>query len=208
MSRTSKNIQPFWRPNFVDSSKLPDIKAIRTNFIVNFFAVAFLLTTGILLTQREYRAWAVGNVIEQLGQQVQEAKPENSASLKLSKQFVQAGKKVAEVELFYLAPFTAQEFLVELADFRPAETILKTISFQESSPKKAKNKNALSYSIRLAGEVDNLTDLDVFKGRLSEWDFLQLEGYELSVSETMQGRNEATGTFPYTLNISLQPASK
>jgi len=208
VSKASKNIQPDWRPNFVNSAKLPDIKAVRTNFIINLFAFAFLLGSVGLLVQREYRVWTLEDTIEGLGKQVEKATPENSRSLELSKQFVQVGEKVAEVELFYLAPFTAQEFLVALADFRPANTILKSISFQENSPVKAKNKVALSYAIRLTGEVGNLTDLDAFKGQLSEWDFLNLEDYELSVSETMQGRDEATGTFPYTLNISLEPVAK
>jgi hypothetical protein len=192
----------------VNPAKLPDIKVIRTNFIVNFFAIAFFVTTGVLLVQREYRVWAVEDTIVQLGQQVKEAEAENKSLLELSKQFVQAGKRVAEVELFYLAPFTAPEFLAELAAFRPESTILKSISFQESSPGKAKNKNALSYAIQLSGEVKDLKDLDLFKGRLAEWEFLQLKNYELSVSESMDGRNEATGTFPYTLNISLQPLAK
>ena len=192
----------------MNPAKLPDIKVVRTNFIINFFAIAFFVITGVLLLQREYRVRALGEAIERLEEQVEKASPENTKSLKLSKQFVEAGKKVAEVELFYLAPFTAQEFLVALADFRPGKTTLKSISFQESSPGEAKNEAALSYSIRLAGEVVNLTDLDAFKKQLSNWDFLNLEDYELSVSETMQGRSEATGTFSYTLNISLEPVSK
>ena len=208
MSKAPKNIQPYWRPNFVNSAKLPDIKVVRTNFIINFFALAFLLGSVGLLVQREYRVWTLEDTIEGLGKQVEKATPKNSRSLELSKQFVQVGEKVAEVELFYLAPFTAQEFLVALADFRPANTILKSISFEENSPVKAKNKMALSYAIRLTGEVGNLTDLDTFKGQLSEWEFLNLEDYELSVSESMQGRDEATGTFPYTLNISLEPVAK
>lgn len=35
MSKGRKVREPSWRPNFVNKSELPDIKVVRTDFIVN-----------------------------------------------------------------------------------------------------------------------------------------------------------------------------
>lgn len=204
MSRSSKDIQPHWRPNFVNPSKLPDIKVIRTDFIINSIAVTLLIGAAALLIQKEYRIWVLSNTIEGLEEQVTEASPANEANLKKSSEFRDVAKDVAEVEAFFLAPFTAHEFLAELAQLRPESLIFNEVSLREVEG----DGRTVTYRIRISGEVRHLTDLDAFKGMLDGWDMLDVEGYSLSVDESVGDRDDATGIFPYRLSVDLLPANK
>lgn len=56
MKRHRKDSPPHWRPNFVNAAELPDIKVVRTNFIVNSIAVALALGMVFLIGKREYSA--------------------------------------------------------------------------------------------------------------------------------------------------------
>ncbi len=205
MIKRRKDIEPNWRPNFVNESKLPDIKVVRTGFAINFVAVAFFLVTCGLVLQREYDIITTKNTIASLEQQIERSSPDNEVNLKRSQDFVTAARKIAEIEKFFIAPFSGQELLIELAQFRPSGVKLANITFTESNSKS--KKLALAYQISLTGDVADLTLLDQFKGSFMEWEFLKLDGYVISVTEAVQPRDTTRGVFPFSLNITLEPSA-
>lgn len=207
MSRTKKNTQPHWRPNFVNQSALPDIKAIRTNFIINFVAVLLVLLVGFYVLQREYRAYALGKTIEEMEQRISAAEAEDSANLKLSREFRDLAAHVAELEKFYATPVIAHEFLAELTKIRPEELIFEQIALVESAQKEG-SAQFVTYRIKIAGDVRSLTVLDAFKSDLFDWELLNVEDYSLDIDESLQGRDAETGIFPYTLQITLKPGKE
>jgi len=204
VSRSKKNIKPNWRPNFVKVSELPDIKVIRTGFIINFVFIVLMLTVGFYVMQREYRAHGLGQTIAEMEERIRIAEADDSANLKLSREFRDAAAHVAEVEKFYAAPFLVQDFLIQITQMRPEQLIFKQLSVVES-PLKEGTSQVVSYRINVSGEVRSLTVLDQFKGALSELDLFNYEGYVLDIDETLQGRDAETGIFPYTLRITLKP---
>lgn len=204
MSRSKKKNQPNWRPNFVNVSELPDIKVIRTGFVVNFVSLVLVFSLAFLVLQREYRAHILDNTIEDLEQRIQAAAADDAASLKLSREFRDAAAHVAEVEKFYATPLLVHDFLAQLTRKRPEELIFRQLSVLES-PAEEGDGQAVVYRINITGEVRSLMVLDRFKGELSDWDRLDLEGYALDIDETLQGRDADTGIFPYTLQITLKP---
>ncbi|MEO0510851.1 MAG: hypothetical protein AAF065_13445 [Verrucomicrobiota bacterium] len=204
MKRSKKEVQPHWRPNFVDPAGLPDIKAIRTDFIINIVAVLLMLLVGFYLVQREYRSHSLSKTIADMEERIQAAESEDKKSLRLSKQFRDAAETVAELEKFYEAPMLAHEFLAEITTLRPDDLIFQKIAFTEV-PKKEGASNMVVYSITISGDARSLTVLDEFKGELSTWDRLNVETYELQIDESLQGRDKDTGIFPYTLEITLSP---
>lgn len=204
MSRAKHNPQPKWRPNFVKASELPDIKAIRTDFVINFVSIVLVLSVAFFVMQREYRAYILGETIADMEQQVQAAEKEDSAAIQLSQEFRKAAAHIAEAEKFHAAPFSVLDFLTEITQMRPKMLIFKQISFVESPVKEGKGQS-VSYRINLSGEVRSLTVLDAFKGELSEWELLNQEGYALDIDEILQGRDAETGIFPYMLQITLKP---
>jgi len=209
MSRSKKDVQPHWRPNFVNASELPDIKAVRTGFIINFVAVVLLLMVGFYLLQREYHAYSLAREIEEMEQRIQISEPDDVASLKVSREFRELAENVSELELFYTSPVRAHELLTELARIRPEKIIYTRLSMAEILEKDGK-KSFVGYRINIAGEVDEtaLEVLGSFKQTLEDWEFLDLGDYEKTISDSLQGRDAVARTFPFTLEIQLKPGSK
>jgi len=204
VSRSRKNIQPNWRPNFVKTSELPDIKVVRTDFIINFVVIVLMLTLGFYVLQHEYRFYVLDKTIAVMEQRIQIAEPEDTMSLKLSREFTDAAEHIAEVEKFYAAPFQVQDLLIQLTQLRPEQLIFKQISVVESLAKE-EAAQVVSYRINVTGEVISLTVLDEFKGALAALDLFNYAGYTLDIDETLQGRDAESGIFPYTLQITLKP---
>lgn len=204
MSRSKKNIQPNWRPNFVKTSDLPDIKVIRTGFIINFVFIVLMLAVGFYVMQREYRAHVIRQTIEIMEQGIRVAEPDDAMSLRLNQEFKAAAAHILDLEKFTTTPFLIQDFLVQLTQMRPEKLIYKQISVAESEQKEGTNQIVI-YRINLTGEVSSLTLLDEFKGALSGLELLNYHGYTLVIDESLQGRDAETGIFPYTLQITLKP---
>lgn len=204
MSKSKKDMQPFWRPNFVNQSELPDIKVIRTGFIINFVAVMLALCVAFFLLQREYRAYALSNTIADMEQQIRVAEADDVQNLKLSESFRTSAQYVVEVEKFFASPLQAHEFLYQLSEIKPDDLIFNSVSLSESVVKQG-GQNAVGYSINITGDAKSLTVLDDFKKILADADLLKVGGFGLEIDETLQGREEKTGIFPYRLAISLLP---
>lgn len=205
MSRSKKDIQPYWRPNFVNSSGLPDIKVVRTDFIINFVSMLLMLLVGFYVLQREYRAYALSQTIDDMEQRIRIAAPDDSSNLKLSQEFRDSAAHVAELEKFYAAPLLAHEFLKQLFQMRPEKLIFKQLSLTESLAKEG-TVSTVTYRINISGEVSSPPVLNQFKEKLSTWEPLQYKGYILYVDEDLPGRDADTGIWSYTLEITLSPA--
>ena len=209
MSKPKKSIQPHWRPNFRNASTLPDIKVIRTEFVINFVAVLLVLVFGAMAVQREYRAFSLGGEIAEMEASVEAGEPLDTAHLKLSERFREAGRHVEELQKFYDTPFSPEMLLVGLAQLKPEDLIFSSFSFSEAIvKKKGKGKRAVAttsiqYKISLSGDVRGLTVLDEFKGAVRESSLLEVEGYDLAVDESVQQRDAMTGIVAYKISVSL-----
>jgi hypothetical protein len=198
-------MKPFWRPNFVNQSELPDIKVIRTDFIINFVAVTLALCVAFFLLQREYRSYSLAKTISQMEQQIRVADADDIENLKLSESFRQSAQYIIEVEQFFDSPLLAHDFLYGLSVIKPEDLIFNSVSLNESISQ-AGGKAGVGYSIVISGNAKNLTVLDDFKKILEEADLLQIPDFDLEIDETLQGRDEKTGIFPYRIAIKLTPA--
>lgn len=205
MSKNSKRMQTYWRPNFVKTSELPDIKVVRTGFAVNFVAVLLVFAIGAYLLQREYRAYVLGSTVAAMEETVRSATPANLNNLRLDKEFRDAAAHIAELEKFYATPLPVRDFLMGITRIRPGELIFDRLAVLENGGKVG-NKKVVGYRIEITGFSRSLTEIDQFKGELFEWELLNPEGYALEIDETLRGRDPNTGVFPYTLRIDLSPA--
>ncbi|WP_269525616.1 hypothetical protein [Coraliomargarita parva] len=206
MSRNKKDIQPYWRPNFNIPSTLPDIKVIRTGFIVNSIAIGVALIAAVLLLQKEYKAYSLGATIQELQQQITVAEADDNLHLKTSQRFRDAANYVIEVDTFYSAPWLAHEFVADLLTLRPKDLIFTRLALSEQVVKQ-KNKNIVECRITISGEVRELPVLDEFKNALQEAEFLNQAEYTREISESLESKNLKTGIFPYRLTIVLTPSA-
>lgn len=207
MSRSKKEMQPFWRPNFVNQSELPDIKVVRTDFVINFVAVTIALCVAFFLLQREYRSYSLAKTISGMEQRIRVADSDDVENLKLSESFRDSAQSIVEVEKFFKSPILAHEFLYGLSTIKPDDLIFNSISLSESIVKQG-GKNVVSYSVNLTGDAKDLTVVGDFKKVLEQAELFQFPGFELEISETLQGRDEKTRIFPYRLAIKITPVKQ
>ena len=198
--------QPNWRPDFRDPELLPDIKVIRTDFIVNFIAVTAMLLLAFFIGQREYRSFALGKSIAKLEAQIEEATAKNQSHLRLNKRFRESANRLVELEQFYTAPIVAYDYLVELGTLRPDDLAFESLAYRETAGS-AKGKTPPSYTFQIKGKVRSLTVLDAFKDSLAESSFA-ITGYEKEIDENTRAPDEKTGIFPYSVDMRLSPPAK
>lgn len=208
------DIQPYWRPDFKVQSTLPDIKVVRTDFLINFLAVALVMVVAFVLLQREYRAYSLRSSIASMEERVRVAEADDKLHLKESERFRESAKSVEELQAFFRAPFVAHEFLTEVSLLKPDELIFSRVKFSENvfTPKtkgksKTKAKPQLAYNISIEGDVRGLDVLTEFKGALQAATSLNPDGFEVVVNESMQQRDAETGITPFKVSISLMPAT-
>jgi hypothetical protein len=202
------DIQPYWRPDFKIQSTLPDIKVVRTDFIINFIAVALVLIAVSTLLQREYRAYSLRSAIVGMEKRIRVSEAEDNLSLKESERFRESAQRVEELQRFFRAPFTAHEFLAELSSLKPEGLIFTRVMISEavtSRKVKTVEESQMAYTISITGDVRGLSILSQFKGALQASPSLNPEGFEVVVDESMQQRNAKTGITPFQVSLSLTP---
>ena len=104
-----RDIQPYWRPDFKIQSTLPDIKVVRTDFIINAIAVALALIAAFTVLQREYRAFSLNRAIASMQQSIGETEANNNQNLQASERFRESAQSVVELQDFFRAPFAAHQ---------------------------------------------------------------------------------------------------
>lgn len=201
-----KDIQPYWRPDYRNPSTLPDIKVVRTDFIVNFVAILLALAVGAFLLQREYRVWSIGSTVDDMKQRIRVTEPDDNISIKQSEEFRKAGRYIQDLEKFYQAPFYAHELLVSLSELEEDDLIFTNLRFSENTITQNK-KPVVEYSMEIAGQVRDLPTLDDYVVSLRNLELFDVEGYEARVAEDPRQR-DATGLYPYTISVTLSPSAE
>jgi len=211
MSR-QRDIQPYWRPDFKIQSTLPDIKIVRTDFMINAIAIALMLIAAFTLLQSEYRAYSLNHSIASMEQSIAETAVNNSQNLQESERFRQSAQSVVELQVFFRAPFTAHELLAELARLKPtglifSRVMLSNAIIKQKGTDQTEAQAQLTYEINITGDVRELMVLTEFKAALQASPSLNPDGFEVAVDESMQQRNAQTGITPFRISILLTPAT-
>ncbi|WP_162028048.1 MULTISPECIES: hypothetical protein [unclassified Lentimonas] len=200
---SKRDIQPYWRPDFKIQSTLPDIKVIRTDFIINSVAVALAMLAVFTLLKGEYRAHVLRGSITAMEERIEAAQAADSQSLKESAHFRQSAQSVVELQRFFRAPFIAHELLAELSVLKPdSSAVLSRMTLSESVNKQ-KDGAKMGYEIAIVGEVEDLAVLTEFKGALQSSPSLNPEGFIVVVDESLGRRDTNTGIIPFKVSISL-----
>lgn len=202
MKRSKKEVTPNWHPNFRIAEDLPDIKPIRTGFLINVAAVSICLILAYLFIQQEVKRMTLGNAIQTTRATVQETQATNSANLRKSADFVREAKKMEDLSEFYDSPVTAYNFLLDLSEIRPEGLIFDSITFREIETI-VRRQVQKTYELAINGKTKDLIRLNEFKAMLSAMD--AVEEYGGQVNENIQPPNETTGIYPYTIEVQLTP---
>ena len=119
-----------WHPNFRVVEALPDTKAVRTSFLVNALPATLLVIASVFLVLREQELASVRNKAVAAEKDVAEHGPKSQQALQLQKGFVDAEKRLQEIEKFSAKSFPASVFLRQVAQTLPRLIALDSIDMQ------------------------------------------------------------------------------
>ncbi len=206
--RKAKNVvQPNWHPDFRNAETLPDIKFVRTDFLLNFVAVFVFLVLLFYNAQNEYSAYSLNGEIAMLKDKIAQRRSDNDLNLKRSADFEELAKRADELANFVKNPVSPPLFLLTLANKLPSRNILlQSIRFQDRTEKIAR-KTIRYKGITLTGSLigssaeatqmindykQTLESMEIWKGTL---DRVELESLS---------RDKMLGTFKYTIFVYLK----
>jgi hypothetical protein len=174
-----------WKTNFRIVKALPDIKAVRSAFFVNF---AVITLTIILLTVWAFFEWQavmVGQMLLSNNAEIAKRKKDNTELLRQSSEFERWASLINEIQGFVGLPMKPSQFLSAVGSSRSPRMLLSGMAYhlelrsQPAPGKKAPTKTEV-YVITLTGSVTgsgdaaahsiqtfraHLEGLDVFRGK-------------------------------------------
>jgi hypothetical protein len=110
-----------WHPDFRDVAALPDLKVVRTSFVVNVLCITLASVSLLFTAYREYEGFSRRSEIRAA---------EESMS---SKEFNEAHRRFIEAENFLQAPFATSELLVALNQSLPGNMDFTRIAYDNST---------------------------------------------------------------------------
>lgn len=205
--RSKKAEHPLWRPDFRDSDGLPDIKVIRTDFLLNVISVSLALGLLGVLAYRELRSLSVNESIENLSADIRINEAANNEKIRLSGEFRRLQNGMKEFVRFQNIPLLPDHLLVALAEMQPEPIILDSVSFNGAIVSAKGKKPETVYTLTLSGTVDDTKPgmgsqvITEYRSALRSIPAIQdcFKNSEL----TGFSRNEALALFNFTIRIDL-----
>lgn len=207
--KNKKSEHPLWRPDFRDMESLPDIKVIRTDFLLNVVSVSLATALLGLLLYREYRSIQLGGEIGDVVVNIESNRAANQENLRMSREFAAIQKSMDEVVRFHNVPVTPDRLLTEVAAMQPDSVILESTNFSGGNEGKGDNMKVL-YTLVLSGTVKHTLDhpapqaISLYRSSLEE--LPSLKAYFLESELTGFTRNDALGVFNFTIRLKLNEA--
>jgi hypothetical protein len=130
--RAAASVAPSWHPNFRNFERLPDVKAVRTSFFVNFLAIMITLAVLICFGLQEYKLHEVRAQIDDWQRQIDANQKPSEQAVQLYQQFQGEEKKAAEVAAFIKTDFVRSDFIIKLGQSLPNEIALNSIDVHEN----------------------------------------------------------------------------
>lgn len=142
-----KDVYLNWHPNFRVTETLPDIKVVRTGFMVNAVALVILLVLIGLNVQRELSIMGFSGETEKLRESIDAQEAANRSSLNLSKQFVKSSRIVNDLEAFYSKSYPPLDFFIPVIENRPESVIFLGLQYRIVSEAGAEDSYVGQFSI-------------------------------------------------------------
>ena len=208
LRKPKKIVQPAWHPNFRNVDTLPDIKVIRTDFVINWGMVLVAVALLMFFLKNEFSALAVGRNIKEFETKISENDNANNNNLKLSGEFGTLSKEITEVEAFMNVPIKPSAFLLNFTEIKPEEMLLQSISYDSQNINLGSRKTAPGKTISIRGSIsgspDEATQLVTdYLETLKNLEIIEESLYKVELPSWE--RDENLGLFNYYIRIELVP---
>lgn len=193
-----------WHPDFRNAEMLPDVKPVRTGFLVNFAAAAILLALLGWLVVGELNISSLRDANANLEQRITAGEAGNAQLVAKGNQFKDLSGKLTDIQTF----FGNDESLIALAmkflENKPDDVGLNLF---EIAARTTPGKDAKPiYDVRIEGrmmgsDTTALDRLDKFYASIQNFDTVKSRLIDITFSTPKP--NEALGTTEFAVTIKM-----
>jgi len=206
LRKPKKVVQPAWHPNFRNVETLPDIKAIRTDFVINYGVILLAATLLVFFLKNEFSIMAVGRENKDFETKISENTGINNNNLKLSGQFGNLSKEIAELSEFTNVPIKPSDLLLKFTEIKPEEMLFHSISYNTHTIRLDSRKSApgkqISIRSTVIGTPASVTQLVTeFVETLQNLEIIQESVQKVELQSLV--RDEKLGLFNCSIRIEL-----
>ena len=206
LRKPKKVVQPAWHPNFRNVETLPDIKAIRTDFVINYGVILFAAALLVFFLKNEFSIMAVGRDIQDFETKISENSGANNNNLRLSGQFNNLSKEISELADFTDVPIKPSELILKFTEIKPENMLFESISYDTYTIKLDDRKNApgkrISIRSTVVGTPAAVTQLVTeFVETLQNLEMIQESMHKVELQSLV--RDEELGLFNCSIRIEL-----
>ncbi|MGA2051736.1 MAG: hypothetical protein ABSH19_00350 [Opitutales bacterium] len=188
---------------------LPDIKAVRTDFLINFAAmtVAVLALGWLLYVQGSILQ--VDGQIRRLNDTIDGNSRVNKTYLSESSKFMHESKALQELTKFSSQTVPPFQLLTTLVEARPDNILFDSVAIE---PTEIEGKNHVRIKTEqvvlagtLSGEADDLKGLDTLVTKLMNSPVLKARIADPANDRQIDNHREGPGLFKFIVTITLKP---
>lgn len=207
-----------WHPDFREMSLLPDLKAVRSVFFINFATLVLAVALLGYWIFIEIQIGSLSSAIASHQKEIAVHEKVNTELLRQSSEFEKMAKSINEIQSFVGVPFKASDFLSAIGAARPTGMTLTQLSYaiearkepdKKEGNKKIPGKAFSVYSVMIAGSVsgtsqqatravaafrDKLETLPVFKGLV----------FNIKPVLKTFSRDKSLDIYTFTLNLEVR----
>lgn len=202
---------PNWHADFRNVESLPDVKAIRTDFLINIVAITAALAVVGMLIFNEVTLMALNSDQKTLQEQIANRSATDRENLKLSGEFNRASNTVKELVAFSGNEIPPGPFLLDVASVTSRKMVIDTVAVALRSRKQGRN-SIYFREIKFEGTIQSPAAaeatgiVDTFINDVTSFEYLSDKvDPENPPKLDRFSQDPVLGIFNYTITITLQP---
>jgi len=205
-----------WHPNFRVVASLPDIKQVRTGFIVNFFAITLAVVALSWTIYTEVEIHKKGNEIEEYNTQITRLKPTNTKDLQASTKFVTTSKPMQYAVKKLSERLSPLDVMAALLDAKPENILLDSVEVSSVILELGPGKKSPTQRIIISGTLMSATSTPVSDfvkkvvNSAALKSHLALDAKDLKYDPVKYDpikADPAAGSFKFTVTLTLKPSA-
>ena len=118
-----------WHPDFRDLANLPDIKTVKTNFLLNVITAFLLVAAALFYWFKAVEEGRLETALEHEQSSLESEKPRSDAILELNNEYQREKRRLTEVANYINQPFLPSQFLWELSDSAPERLQVESLQY-------------------------------------------------------------------------------
>ena len=197
--QSKRNTKTAWHPDFRIVEELPDIKVVRTKFLINIVSIVIFGILLIIVGYREIVKIGLKQNIKAYQAEIEDRQPTDRKLTAMSIEFTKLGEELKDIEQFKEHPLNLIETMIELSEMRGKGVIYDRVSYRHEWDSVAKEE---VYNIRLQGKGRTTADIGELKPRLSA--LKVAPNYRIKISEVGNPtKDPTTGIFSFVILVTI-----